>query len=139
MTALTNTISDMTWEDQWKRCVERLDLLRRAEVVYTNRLHVILPCLAFGTPVLLPSGSLSPAFGKARLTILWELGFQLDREMVLDISFWAERYKKFLADRLGHPLSPCDDPPIPIEDEVHAGVLPSFQAPGTFQTVGQGG
>jgi hypothetical protein len=121
----------MTWEEQWIRSAQRLDLLRRAEIVYTKRLHVILPCLAFGTPVLFPSRALSGSSHKARFTLLWELGFQLDREVVLDVSHVADRYKTFLMERLGCELTPCDDPSLPIEDSIHAGVLPSY-APQVF-------
>ena len=31
----------------------RMDTYRRAESIYTSRLHVLLPCIAFGTPVAL--------------------------------------------------------------------------------------
>src|SRR5262249_1729020 len=48
----------MPWEDQWKLAIERLELLRTAALVHTNRLHIILPCLAMGTPVMLHADDL---------------------------------------------------------------------------------
>lgn len=49
---LTQTIDVLNWKDEWKLAVRRQETLRRAEIVYTSRLHVVLPCLAFGTPVV---------------------------------------------------------------------------------------
>lgn len=52
-TRLTQHIPmNMTWREQWQAALARLDLLRKAELVYTGRLHVLLPCLAFRTPVI---------------------------------------------------------------------------------------
>ena len=51
-TKLTHLISkDMSWEAQRAEASRLLCLYMQAELVRTNRLHVILPCLAFGTPV----------------------------------------------------------------------------------------
>jgi hypothetical protein len=50
---LTHHISGkMSWRDQWVRALEFLELYRRAALVITSRLHVALPCIAFGTPVI---------------------------------------------------------------------------------------
>ena len=43
---------NMSWQEQWAGAMKCLDLYRKARAVYTSRLHVILPCLAFGTPVV---------------------------------------------------------------------------------------
>jgi hypothetical protein len=53
--------------------VQRLQQLRTAELAYTNRLHVILPCLAFGIPVVFNLADLNSVFSKERLTILASL------------------------------------------------------------------
>jgi hypothetical protein len=54
--ALTNFIpSGMAWKDQWNSAYSLLLRLRAAKRVWTNRLHVALPCLAFRTPVNLVS------------------------------------------------------------------------------------
>lgn len=50
---ITHHISrKMSWRDQWARAVYVLDIYRRASLIYTSRLHVALPCIAFGTPVM---------------------------------------------------------------------------------------
>ena len=101
-TAFTNFIpKDMTWADQWKLALERLDLLRRAEVVYTARLHVALPCLAFGTPVVLYRRVVERSFQPDRFTILNALGFAYDTAGTIDMTGQAERYMAFLSNALG--------------------------------------
>jgi len=41
------------WELQLKRAEELLQTLKTARLVYTDRLHIALPCISFGTPVIL--------------------------------------------------------------------------------------
>ena len=45
--------SKLTWEKRFKNVEELLKTYQGAKCVITTRLHVILPCLALGTPVLL--------------------------------------------------------------------------------------
>lgn len=44
---------EMPWEEQLELAEKRLRELERASMVFTSRLHVLLPCLAMGTPVML--------------------------------------------------------------------------------------
>lgn len=55
-TALSHSIPlNMPWADQWALALHHLDIYRTAKHVLTRRLHVVLPCLAFGTPVSIPT------------------------------------------------------------------------------------
>jgi len=106
----------MSWPEQWAAAVERLDQLRKAEIVYTNRLHVVLPCLAFGTPVVFPLDEFDHVENKQRLSLLGELGFVFDQPVTLDLSQWAGAYRLFLESRieaLGEYESAAM--PIPVE------------------------
>jgi hypothetical protein len=114
---LTNEIPNLTWPQQWGAAIERLDLLRQAELVYTNRLHVALPCLAFGTPVVFPLKDFTRVGDKQRLTVLNELPFVYNEPVVADVSEIASRYIQFLANHL--TLRPTSDHPLmptPAED-----------------------
>jgi hypothetical protein len=113
VTELTNSIGLLTWSEQWKAAVEQLDLLRRAELVYTTRLHIALPCLAFGTPVIFPLRRLSGIEGKQRLTLLHSLPFHYDDPVETDVSEYAARYVSFLENAVG-TLSLCNSPPMPL-------------------------
>jgi hypothetical protein len=104
--------AQLSWPEQWHAALVRLDLLRRAEIVYTSRLHVALPCLAFGTPVVVPSASLEKVAAKERLSLLAELPFTLDEAVSCDISPWAQLYWRYLESKLG-PLSPTQTPRLP--------------------------
>ncbi|MDR0917988.1 MAG: polysaccharide pyruvyl transferase family protein, partial [Oscillospiraceae bacterium] len=46
-------IPNMTWNERTKLCEDSLKLYANAHCVITSRLHVALPCLALGTPVLI--------------------------------------------------------------------------------------
>jgi hypothetical protein len=87
---------DMPWEDQLILAECRLDQLKRAAVVYTKRLHIALPCLAFGTPV---KWSKSGDYAQERFSLLDAIGD--------DLSAWADRYEKFLARRLANARPVC--------------------------------
>jgi hypothetical protein len=110
---LSNSIGLLSWEEQWNRAVGHLDLLRRAELVYTTRLHIALPCLAFGTPVIFPLHKLTRIEAKERLTLLNVLPFQYDDPAEADISDFAARYIGFLENAVG-PLAPCSSPKMPF-------------------------
>ena len=59
-TPLTHRISrEFSVERQWKAALHALDSYRSAEAICISRLHVALPCLAFGIPVWIakPSGA----------------------------------------------------------------------------------
>ncbi len=90
---------DLSWPDQWTLGLHLLDLYRSAAVVYTGRLHVALPCLAFGTPVFLTEpqrlekspGEFSRRFGTAEA-----LGFKFGQINEIDVNSPANVYRKFL-------------------------------------------
>ncbi|MCL5743448.1 MAG: glycosyltransferase [Acidobacteria bacterium] len=110
----TSLIPDLPWASQWDLALHRLDQLRKAEVVYSRRLHVILPCLAFGTPVVFPCGEFRDLFDKSRLELLHEIGFVYDEPVEMDVTPIAERFLKFLGNALNAPVTPVDEPPMPI-------------------------
>ena len=116
-TPLTNHLRAHSWRTQWDLALERLDQIRKAELVYTNRLHIILPCLAFGTPVVFPKVDLASTEDKPRLTILDLLGFPYGDEVVMDIAVWAETYRQFLSMALNTTLWPVETPPFPEAPE----------------------
>lgn len=111
--SLTNVIGDVPWSEQWELARFRLEQLRRAEIVYTNRLHVLLPCLAFGTPVVFPSSALPHVFQRQRLTLAEMLGCEFDVPLEIDVTAWADRFTAFLGDRLQRQLAPVEAPPMP--------------------------
>lgn len=57
--------------DQYRKAYTLLEKYRKAELVITSRLHVTLPCIAFGTPVIY-MGPISKY--DDRITILDQLG-----------------------------------------------------------------
>lgn len=109
---LTNTIGALPWPEQWKLAAELLAKLRTAERVTTSRLHIVLPCLAFGTPVVFPAASFDTAFEKQRLSLLFHLGFPFDTPVQLDVERHAATYTAFLEASLG-TLERNDNPPLP--------------------------
>jgi polysaccharide pyruvyl transferase len=114
--SLTQKIGDLSWHDQWILANARLDKLKTANLVYTSRLHVVLPCLAFGTPVVFPSHALDRVPEKQRLTILDALDFRYDFPFTADVSSIAADYVDFLTRELGITCRPSDFPeePVPI-------------------------
>jgi hypothetical protein len=110
----TSIIPDMPWADQWALALHRLEELRQAELVYTRRLHVVLPCLAFGTPVVFPLREFRDLSDKSRLGLLHTLGFKYDQPVQMDVSPVAERFIRFLSESLGEPIAPVDLPEMPV-------------------------
>ncbi len=117
-TAFTHFIPEnMTWPDQWRLALERLELLRRAEIVYTRRLHVAIPCLAFGTPVVLYRFFAKQALRPERFSLVDALGIEWNRPCTLDLTPHAERYCEFLSRALGRDIRPGGPVfPEPISD-----------------------
>jgi hypothetical protein len=94
---MTNSIPfDMPWLDQLILAECRLDQLQRAAVVYTKRLHIALPCLAFGTRVV---WSKSGDHANERFSILDALNE--------DSSAWGDRYRQFLCRALSNARPSC--------------------------------
>lgn len=86
--------SETTWERQLEMANKLLEMYKTAELVVTSRLHVALPCLAMGTPVLIQT----PRLQQSRFSILKELGVPLNKIVTQDVTEIAEKYKKFLID-----------------------------------------
>lgn len=85
---------DGTWTWQVQEAQRLLDLYRTAELVVTSRLHCALPCLAYGTPVIIRRGEAS------RFSLLDAMGVRYDEPVTMDIEPWANRYRAFLSDAL---------------------------------------
>lgn len=82
----------MTWEEQVVLAEARLETLRTAEIVYASRLHIALPCLAFGTPVVVRPPRIQPE----RFTLFHALGGVYHKPLILDVRGIAERFRAFL-------------------------------------------
>jgi hypothetical protein len=126
----TSIIADIPWADQWDLALHRLEQFRTAEVVYTRRLHVALPCLAFGTPVVFPSSEFRNLFDKSRLDILHDMGFVYDEPVEMDVSAMAEGFIQFLEEALNEPIRPVDRPemPIPIVPPAAGNPFPAMES-----------
>lgn len=97
--------------DQYRKAYTLLEKYRKAELVITSRLHVTMPCLAFGTPVIY-MGPISKT--DDRVTILDRLGVKrlhwrvlkyhpslaLRKPKTIDISKIRESYINFLQDAI---------------------------------------
>lgn len=90
--------SGMPWTEQLALGGELLEKYRTAKRVITSRLHVALPCLAFGTPVVVQA-STEYTYAK-RFSIFEALGVELDKETVLDVSKIADNYRRFVFQNL---------------------------------------
>jgi hypothetical protein len=96
---LTNRISsDLPWQSQWEMALVRIEELKRASLVHTRRLHVILPCLAMGTPVI---WEVSGDEAAERFSILSSLGLPASTVIEsFDAQWWADNYRAFIAGKL---------------------------------------
>lgn len=94
-TPLTHDISRHdTVEKQWDAAASLLGAYRTAEAVYTSRLHVALPCLAFGTPVWIARPTAAPL--PERFSIVDAIGVPFEQLAVHDVTPFADRYRRFL-------------------------------------------
>jgi hypothetical protein len=94
------------WSRQWALALELLGRLRTAAIVYTSRLHVALPCLAFGTPVEVARRAVTSGHQPERFTLLDAMGFAYDEPVTMDVTPWADRYVRFLSAQVGRALEP---------------------------------
>jgi len=104
-TRLTHAISrHMNLSEQWTAATELLSKYKTSEAVYTSRLHVALPCLAFGTPVWIarPGARGFPE----RFSLLEEMGIPFEELVVRDIAPQRKRYIRFLEEHLGQTIEP---------------------------------
>jgi hypothetical protein len=112
---VTNFIpDDLGWQSQWSLAAARLRQLRTAKLVYTTRLHIVLPCLAFGTPVIVPINSIRRIPQNERFSLLDMLNFEYGVPNVIDITSVAQRFRDFLSDSLSIPIADHDPPTLPL-------------------------
>jgi len=97
---LTHNIGKLTIHEEWDRALKYLERYRKARQVTTNRLHVSVPCLAYGTPVKF----IRVAWRHERLTLLDHLGIKDGQATVTNIATPALRYVAFLKQHLGAKL-----------------------------------
>ncbi len=91
---------DVPWPEQWRGACQALEYYRTAELVYTTRLHVVLPCLAFGTPVVFfppaPPRVYPDDRVDERLSLLQALKVPYGEVVEMDITPFANSYRAFL-------------------------------------------
>lgn len=85
-----------SWEGQLLMARERLLLLKSLREVYTDKLHIALPCLALDTPVLIRAAWTERVPEPQRLTILGAMGFQYGRPEEIDVKPWVGMYQNFV-------------------------------------------
>lgn len=100
---------NITVLDQWDLALSLLEKYRTAELVTTNRLHVALPCLAFGTPLKFIRENI---YQESRLSLLTHLGLKDIEINKLDLNPMAETYRKFLIEHMGDHTS--QEPKTPV-------------------------
>lgn len=102
--SLTHRITpDVSWEIQRSAASVALSLYHNAHAVYTSRLHVLLPCIAFGTPVALTH---IPPHEERRFSLAKYLGVEVGTEpKVYDASELAAKFRAFTLNSLNR-LSP---------------------------------
>lgn len=105
----------MTLAQQWEAAAIRLERYRTAKAVYTTRLHVALPCIAFGTPVWIAQPRSSGVF--QRFSLLDEMGVSYEKLFVMDCRQQAERYCRFLSSALRCSVEP------------HQAIMPTLTTP----------
>lgn len=100
----THTISQhMEWDRQKGLAQLFLQKYQNSKSVYTSRLHVLLPCIAFGTPVALTH---IPPNEERRFSLAKYLGVEVGNEpKVYDASELAAKFRAFTLDALNR-LSP---------------------------------
>lgn len=102
---------DMQLKMRWELALKRLDLYRTAELVYTSKMHAMLPCLAFGTPVCyVPEGIYDPS----RLSLLDYLGLRPRTVTTLDVIPHRVKFLSFLRENLPFVKEAAGEPVMPI-------------------------
>lgn len=96
-----NIDPSMPWKDKWDLSLKMIDIYKTAKVVYTNRLHVALPCLALGTPVYVVSNT-----DTTRFSILETLGVNFDNiSYNVNVNDIKAIYKEFMETQLNEKLT----------------------------------
>jgi hypothetical protein len=94
-THITHRIpAEMSVAEQWQLALKHLNYYRTAERVYTSRLHVALPCLAFGTPVCFSQPH--KPLAASRFSLLRYLGVESGKLCMPDASKIKKKYLDFL-------------------------------------------
>ncbi|MEI9897267.1 MAG: polysaccharide pyruvyl transferase family protein [Chthoniobacter sp.] len=105
--SISHDIGDLDWDAQLSLARDLLRRYRRAELVVTSRLHVALPCLAFGTPVIISDPmQWGNAERNRRFSILDAVGVRYGTPHVQDVSEWRRRYVDFLERNLAIRIIP---------------------------------
>jgi hypothetical protein len=110
---VTQDCSTVNWCSQWQMAIGSLEMMKRAALVVTKRLHVALPCLAMGTPVYIDSSVESEVLAPKRFSLLLEMGFKFNEAMSIDISPFAQKYVEFLSEGIGEAVVPREFPEMP--------------------------
>ncbi|HSI12110.1 MAG TPA: polysaccharide pyruvyl transferase family protein [Chthoniobacter sp.] len=106
-TFICHDIGEMEWTEQLALARDLLVRYQQAELVITSRLHVALPCLAFGTPVIIKDPmQWGDKERNRRFSILDSIGVRYGTPHVQDVSGWRERYIHFLERNLGIRVAP---------------------------------
>lgn len=111
---------------QWEMALQALARYRTAEAVYTSRLHVALPCLAYGTPVWISDPR--SAWRPGRFGIVEELGVPYETLVTADVSPWARRYVAFLEAQCAARIDE-GDPKMPMVSSRSNRWLPRWWRP----------
>lgn len=100
----THLIPDwLPWEDQMTVAERSLSVYQTSREIFTSRLHVLLPCIAFGTPVALTH---IPPNEERRFSLAKYLGVEVGNEPKLyDASELAAKFRAFTLSALNR-LSP---------------------------------
>lgn len=84
----------MSWDEQLRLGNQWLKVYREAQSVVTDRLHIAIPCMAFGTPVKVTRNK------SVRFGIFEEMGGKFDEWVEVDLVMWGEKYLRFLEQSL---------------------------------------
>lgn len=85
--------TDLDWDSQLDLANAKLRKYESAELVITSRLHVALPCLAFGTPVIVKK---PPKSELPRFSVLEKIGLKFGQKTIIDMAPCRRRYLNFL-------------------------------------------
>lgn len=91
---IRHKIKEMPFLDEWALAIKLLNMYRTAKMVYTTRLHVVLPCLAFGTPVQY----MKRGFGLDRFSILDLIGIRENRCSIMEVNPFQNNIIQHLSD-----------------------------------------
>jgi len=104
---ITHEISGRTWEEEMALAEALLEKYRRAELVVTSRMHAALPCIAFGTPVVMTDPiHVNEPKAVRRMSLMDVVGVDYGTPFTTDVTSWRRKYIGFLERNLGIRISP---------------------------------